>query len=153
MVAAVAACRRHDAPILPRGCGTGLKGQTCNTKEALGLCLACKGDVGYVPFAMGHYVENTSDETPRFLEVFKSDCFADMSLSQWLALTPPAPVRAHLHLNEAVMGALRNQNEPVVNPSLLVSAARARGEKADSFSGAAAPERLSPSRSLENASG
>ncbi|HYX77881.1 MAG TPA: FAD-linked oxidase C-terminal domain-containing protein [Solirubrobacterales bacterium] len=30
VVAAVAACREHGAPVLPRGCGTGLAGQTCN---------------------------------------------------------------------------------------------------------------------------
>jgi oxalate decarboxylase len=37
-----------------------------------------------------------------------------MSLSQWLALTPPALVQAHLHLNQTVMGALRTHKEPVV---------------------------------------
>jgi oxalate decarboxylase len=73
------------------------------------------GDVGYVPFAMGHYVENTGTEPLRFLELFKSDHFADMSLSQWLALTPPALVQAHLHLNQTVMGALRKHKEPVVS--------------------------------------
>jgi FAD/FMN-containing dehydrogenase/Fe-S oxidoreductase len=30
IVAAVAACREHSAPVLPRGCGTSLAGQTCN---------------------------------------------------------------------------------------------------------------------------
>ncbi len=35
--AAVAACRRHDAPVLPRGCGTGLKGQTCNTAVVMDM--------------------------------------------------------------------------------------------------------------------
>ncbi len=35
--AAVAVCRRHDAPILPRGCGTGLKGQTCNTAVVIDM--------------------------------------------------------------------------------------------------------------------
>ena len=30
------------------------------------------GDVGYVPFAMGHYVENTGTGPLRFLEMFKS---------------------------------------------------------------------------------
>jgi oxalate decarboxylase len=74
------------------------------------------GDVGYVPFAMGHYIENTGDEPLRFLEMFKSDHFADMSLSQWLALTPPELVQAHLHLSQAVMGALRKRKEPVVRP-------------------------------------
>ena len=31
------------------------------------------GDVGYVPFAMGHYIENTGSTPMRFLEVFRSD--------------------------------------------------------------------------------
>src|SRR3984885_1674844 len=39
------------------------------------------GDVGYVPFAMGHYVENTGTTPLRFLEVFKSDYYADVSLN------------------------------------------------------------------------
>jgi FAD/FMN-containing dehydrogenase/Fe-S oxidoreductase len=30
VVAAVAACREHDAPVLPRGCGTSLSGETVN---------------------------------------------------------------------------------------------------------------------------
>jgi FAD/FMN-containing dehydrogenase/Fe-S oxidoreductase len=30
VVATVAACREHGAPVLPRGCGTSLAGQTCN---------------------------------------------------------------------------------------------------------------------------
>ncbi|MGA6967398.1 MAG: cupin domain-containing protein, partial [Xanthobacteraceae bacterium] len=38
------------------------------------------GDVGYVPFAMGHYIENTGATPVRFLEVFKSSYFADVSL-------------------------------------------------------------------------
>lgn len=73
------------------------------------------GDVGYVPFAMGHYVENTGTTTLRFLEVFKSDHYADVSLNQWLALTPPELVQEHLHLNKHVMNALRKEKEPVVS--------------------------------------
>jgi oxalate decarboxylase len=72
------------------------------------------GDVGYVPFAMGHYIENTGDTTLRFLEMFKSDHFADVSLNQWLALTPPELVQAHLHLNQKAMGALQKEKRPVV---------------------------------------
>ena len=30
VVAAIAACREHDAPVLPRGCGTSLSGETVN---------------------------------------------------------------------------------------------------------------------------
>jgi oxalate decarboxylase len=72
------------------------------------------GDVGYVPFAMGHYIENTGDIPLRFLEMFKSARFADVSLNQWMALTPPELVQAHLNLNPTVMGALRKQKWPVV---------------------------------------
>src|SRR6202040_410454 len=72
------------------------------------------GDVGYVPFAMGHYIENTGTTPVRFLEVFKSSYFADVSLDQWMALTPPELVSAHLHLDRQVMDALRKTKAPVV---------------------------------------
>jgi oxalate decarboxylase len=72
------------------------------------------GDVGYVPFAMGHYVENTGTTTLRFLEVFRSSYFADVSLDQWIALTPPELVEAHLKLDPQVMAALRKGKAPVV---------------------------------------
>jgi oxalate decarboxylase len=71
------------------------------------------GDVGYVPFAMGHYVENTGDEPLRFLEMFRSDRFADVSLNQWMALTPPELVQAHLNLDEQTMAAL-SKDKPIV---------------------------------------
>lgn len=72
------------------------------------------GDVGYVPLAMGHYIENTGNTRLRFLELFKSDHYADISLNQWMALTPPTLVQDHLHLNQRAMGALRKQKEPIV---------------------------------------
>ncbi|RRZ96945.1 cupin domain-containing protein [Erwinia sp. 198] len=72
------------------------------------------GDVGYVPFAMGHYVENTGDRPLRFLELFKSSYYADISLNQWLASTPPQLVRQHLHLDDAFMQALDKTKKPVV---------------------------------------
>jgi oxalate decarboxylase len=71
------------------------------------------GDVGYVPFAMGHYVENTGDEPLRFLEMFRSDRFADVSLNQWMALTPPELVGAHLNLDRRTIGAL-SADKPVI---------------------------------------
>ena len=72
------------------------------------------GDVGYVPFAMGHYVENTGATPLRFLEIFKSSYYADVSLDQWIALTPPELVSAHLKLGPQFMGALRKDKVPVV---------------------------------------
>jgi oxalate decarboxylase len=72
------------------------------------------GDVGYVPFAMGHHVLNTGDEPLRFLELFRSDRFADVSLQQWMALTPPELVQAHLNLDGATMAALRKEKQVIV---------------------------------------
>jgi oxalate decarboxylase len=72
------------------------------------------GDVGYVPFAMGHYVENTGTTTLRFLEMFKSDYYADLSLNQWMALTPPELLEVHLHLDKQVTDALRKTKQPIV---------------------------------------
>jgi oxalate decarboxylase len=72
------------------------------------------GDVGYVPFAMGHYIENVGDTPMRFLEIFKSSYFADVSLDQWMALTPPELVEAHLKLDHQVMDGLRRDKAPVV---------------------------------------
>lgn len=71
------------------------------------------GDVGYVPFAMGHYVENMGDEPVRFLEMFRSNRFADLSLNQWMALTPPELVQHHLNLDRATMRAL-SKKKPIV---------------------------------------
>lgn len=72
------------------------------------------GDVGYVPFAMGHYIENTGTTTLRFLELFKSDYYADISLNQWLASTPPELLKQHLQLDETFMKALSLHKNPVV---------------------------------------
>ena len=73
-----------------------------------------QGDVGYVPFAMGHYIQNMGKTAVRFLEVFASDQFADVSLAQWMALTPPEVVRQHLSLSEKAMASLRKQKQPVI---------------------------------------
>ena len=72
------------------------------------------GDVGYVPFAMGHYVENTGTTTLRFLEMFKSSYYADLSLNQWMALTPLGLLQEHLHLDKQVTDALRRTKASIV---------------------------------------
>jgi len=72
------------------------------------------GDVGYVPFAFGHYVQNTGDTSVWFLEMFKSDVFADVSLNQWMALTPAPLVANNLHVGPELMNALRKVKWPVV---------------------------------------
>lgn len=72
------------------------------------------GDVGYVPFGMGHYIQNIGQTSLWFLEMFKSDRFADISLNQWMALTPPQLVKEHLHVDDAMIRALHKEKSPVV---------------------------------------
>lgn len=72
------------------------------------------GDVGYVPFAMGHYVENIGDEPLVFLEIFKDDHYADVSLNQWLAMLPETFVQAHLDLGKDFTDVLSKEKHPVV---------------------------------------
>jgi oxalate decarboxylase len=45
--------------------------------------------------------------------VFRSDHFADLSLNQWMGLTPPQLVQAHLNLDEQTMAVLR-KDKPVI---------------------------------------
>ncbi|MUT66878.1 oxalate decarboxylase family bicupin [Paenibacillus sp. NEAU-GSW1] len=72
------------------------------------------GDVGYVPFAYGHYIQNTGTETVWFLEMFKSDRFVDISLNQWMALTPRELVASNLQVGPELLDALRKEKWPVV---------------------------------------
>ncbi|MEC0201630.1 oxalate decarboxylase family bicupin [Paenibacillus lautus] len=72
------------------------------------------GDVGYVPFAFGHYIQNTGTESLWFLEMFRSDRFEDVSLNQWMALTPRDLVRDNLRVGTEVTDALRKEKWPVV---------------------------------------
>lgn len=58
------------------------------------------GDVGYVPFAMGHYIQNTGDTPLKFLEMFRSDHFADISLNQWMSQTPPELLKEHFPFSD-----------------------------------------------------
>jgi oxalate decarboxylase len=73
------------------------------------------GDVGYVPFAYGHYIENTGEETLRFLEMFATPKFEDISLTQWMANTPPEVTAATINVPREMVAALPKEKRPVVS--------------------------------------
>ncbi|KAG8702506.1 hypothetical protein FRC11_011434 [Ceratobasidium sp. 423] len=92
--------------------------------------------VGYVPPTFGHYVENTGNTTLKYLEIFNSstgnttlkyleifnsNIYEDISLNQWLALTPPGMVKAsakvHLQLSDETISRLQKVKPIVVGPS------------------------------------
>jgi oxalate decarboxylase len=74
------------------------------------------GDVGYIRKALGHYLENTGDTDLVFMEVFRTDRFAEVALSDWLAHTPVDMVAETLNLDPAVIGRFP-KDRPVVVPA------------------------------------
>jgi oxalate decarboxylase len=63
------------------------------------------GDIGYVKKSLGHYVQNTGKTDLVFLEIFKSDRYAEVSLSQWLRHSPPELVMNHLKISRDTLEA------------------------------------------------
>ncbi|KAK6440824.1 hypothetical protein LTR95_002951 [Oleoguttula sp. CCFEE 5521] len=61
------------------------------------------GDTAVFPDNSGHYIENTSNETLQFIEIYKSDRVVDISLTQWLALTPSSIVASVLKVPESAV--------------------------------------------------
>ncbi|MDM4719368.1 oxalate decarboxylase family bicupin [Micromonospora sp. WMMA1363] len=72
------------------------------------------GDVGYVPFAYGHYIENLGDEPLVFLEMFRNPRFEDISLAQWMANTPPQIVADTVNMPRSTIEALPKDKRTVV---------------------------------------
>lgn len=72
------------------------------------------GDVGYVPVPNAHYLENTGDEPLIFLEVLKAKQYSDISVNQWLGLTPKQVVKDHLNVDDAFVDSL-----PKVKPFII----------------------------------
>lgn len=72
------------------------------------------GDVGYVPLGGFHYVQNIGKEKLVFLEFFHDDHFSDVSLAQWIALTPREVVKSCLNLPDEFLDNLRKDSCPVV---------------------------------------
>jgi oxalate decarboxylase len=73
------------------------------------------GDIGYVKKSLGHYIKNTGDTDLKFLEVFRSDRFEDVSLSDWLAHAPRALVAQHLNMDPSVIAQFPS-NKPEIVP-------------------------------------
>jgi oxalate decarboxylase len=72
------------------------------------------GDVGYVVRTLPHYVENVGQTDLKFLEMFRSNRFQDLSLSEWLAHTPPDLVTAHLDIDRDTWKAIPREPNVVM---------------------------------------
>jgi oxalate decarboxylase len=63
---------------------------------------------------MGHYIENIGSTTLRLINVFNKPRYKDISLNNWMALTPPDLVRGHLNLDDTAMKSLKRERCAVV---------------------------------------
>ena len=57
------------------------------------------GDIGYINRSNGHYVKNVGNDDLVFLEVFNTDTYQSISLSDWLAHSPPEMVAATFNMS------------------------------------------------------
>jgi len=71
-------------------------------------------DVGYIPMTFSHYIENTGSDEVVLLEVLKAPKFTDISVAQWLGLTPRQIVKDTLNLPDQVL-----DNLPKYKPYLI----------------------------------
>eukprot|EP01037_Dinobryon_pediforme_P043017 gene43017-53765_t len=78
---------------------TGPKAQTADFKP---------GDIGVVKKSLGHYVQNTGSTDLVFMEIFKDSQYQEVSLSQWLAGTPPDLLAAHLNMDPKLLEKFRS---------------------------------------------
>jgi len=75
------------------------------------------GDVGYISVPEAHYIENTGNETLVYLEMLLAPRFTDISVNQWLALTPKQVVKETLNLTEQVLNDLP-KTKPIIVPGV-----------------------------------
>ncbi|CAG7948595.1 unnamed protein product [Penicillium salamii] len=70
------------------------------------------GDTAAFPDNSGHYIENTSEtEKLVWIELYKSDRVADISLAQWLALTPSDTVANVLKIDISVVEQIKKEKQ------------------------------------------
>lgn len=72
------------------------------------------GDVGLVPRTFGHCIENTGSEDLIFLEMFKSNRFMDLSLSDWMTHAPPELIAGHLGISADLLRRIPNDKAVIM---------------------------------------
>ena len=73
------------------------------------------GDTAVFPDNSGHYVENRSkNESLVWIELYRSDRVVDISLTQWLALTPVNVVASVLKISEDVVRNLKKEKQLII---------------------------------------
>ena len=74
------------------------------------------GDVGSIPAQFGHYLECISKEPCKYLEIFKAAEIQDLSLAQWMALTPTHIIKDTLRVDPKFIRGFNKEKQFVVPP-------------------------------------
>lgn len=84
------------------------------------------GDTAVFPDNSGHYIVNTSPtETLEWVEIYKSDKVQDISLTQWLALTPPGVVQSVLNVSAGFVAGLKKEKQLLLKGTAALNASDA----------------------------
>ncbi|MEA2742748.1 MAG: oxalate decarboxylase [Acetobacteraceae bacterium] len=74
------------------------------------------GDIGVVKRMQGHYIENTGTTDAVLVAVFRAPEYAEISLSDWLAHTPPEMIAQTLNLDPSFLQRFSN-GDPGILPA------------------------------------
>ncbi|KAJ5924475.1 hypothetical protein N7466_008662 [Penicillium verhagenii] len=72
------------------------------------------GDISYVKATASHYIENTGNEDVVFLEMLQAPRFSDISVGQWLKLTPKQIIKDTLKLPDSLLDNLSPNKQYIV---------------------------------------
>jgi oxalate decarboxylase len=74
------------------------------------------GDIGYVKKGLGHYIQNTGSTDIIMVETFKDKQFSEVTLSQWLAVSPRQMVAETLKMDPRLIEQI-SKGRPEVVPA------------------------------------
>ncbi|KAJ5709432.1 hypothetical protein N7493_010766 [Penicillium malachiteum] len=80
------------------------------------------GDVSYVKATATHYIENTGTEDVVFLEMLQATRFSDISVGQWLKLTPDQIIKDTLHVPDSFLENLSANKQYVIQGNMNLTA-------------------------------
>lgn len=83
--------------------------------------------MGHIKAGETHYVENVGDGDLIFLEVLQAPRLTDISVSQWLALTPRQIINDTLHLPDNVLDRFPKEKPIIVQGNRNLTALAGNG--------------------------
>ncbi len=73
-----------------------------------------KGHVGFIRQGFGHYVENIGTEPLKFIAMFNSPFFEEISITSWLSGNPPGILSDNLGISKEMIAKLPKSPRPFV---------------------------------------